>query len=132
MTKQRHPEYTCSMEAGLSVITGKWKVRILHQLLNGPVRYSDLHRNVSGITEKMLSQQLRELEDDKIIIRTVYPEVPARVEYSFSNLGRQLASIFYALEKWGAAFLTENRDSIKVANESCYTFRKPAEGTQQV
>nr|WP_294942655.1 helix-turn-helix domain-containing protein [uncultured Mucilaginibacter sp.] len=127
MTKQRHPEYTCSMEAALSVISGKWKVKILNQLLDGPKRYSEIHRGITGITEKMLSQQLRELEEDKIITRKVYPEVPPRVEYTFTDLGKELASIFYALEKWGARFLTVNSDTIKVADESCYTFREPVE-----
>ncbi|PTQ94004.1 HxlR family transcriptional regulator [Mucilaginibacter yixingensis] len=88
------------------------------------MRYSEIHRNILGLTEKMLSQQLRELEEDKIIHRTVYPEVPPRVEYTFTDLGKELATIFYALEKWGANFLTANRDSIKVADESCYTFRE--------
>ncbi|MFD0749819.1 winged helix-turn-helix transcriptional regulator [Mucilaginibacter calamicampi] len=124
MTKQRHPEYTCSMQAALSVLSGKWKVQILTQLMDGPTRYSELHRRVSGITEKMLSQQLRELEEDKIIQRKIYPEVPPRVEYSFTELGLKLSAIFYALEKWGADFLTVNQDSIKVADESCYTFRE--------
>lgn len=124
MTKQRHPEYTCAMSAALSVITGKWKVQILNQLMNGPLRYSEIHRNIIGLTEKMLSQQLRELEEDKIIHRTVYPEVPPRVEYTFTDLGKELATIFFALEKWGANFLTANRNTIKVADESCYTFRE--------
>lgn len=123
MTKQRHPEYNCSMEAALSVITGKWKVKILNQLLSGPMRYSEIHRNVVGMTEKMLSQQLRELEEDNIISRKVYPEVPPRVEYAFTDLGKELATIFYALEKWGASFLTANRGTIRVTDESCYTFR---------
>lgn len=114
------------MEAALSVISGKWKVKILNQLLDGPKRYSEIRRNIEGMTEKMLTQQLHELEEDKILTRKVYPEVPARVEYAFTDLGKELASIFYALEKWGAHFLTVNSDSIKVADESCYTFREPA------
>jgi DNA-binding HxlR family transcriptional regulator len=126
MTKQRHPEYTCSMEAALSVISGKWKVKILHELLNGPMRYSEINRNITGITEKMLSQQLRELEEDKIVTRKVYPEVPPRVEYAFTDLGKELGQIFFALEKWGAHFLTVNMDTIKVADASCYTFREVA------
>ncbi|MEO7216146.1 helix-turn-helix domain-containing protein [Mucilaginibacter sp.] len=124
MTKQRHPEYTCSMEAALSVISGKWKVKILNQLMDGPKRYSEIRRSIEGMTEKMLSQQLRELEEDKIVARKVYPEVPPRVEYAFTDLGKELASIFYALEKWGAHFLTVNSDTIKVADASCYTFRE--------
>lgn len=116
------------MEAALSVISGKWKVKILNQLMDGPKRYSEVHRNIgSSMTEKMLSQQLRELEEDKIVTRKVYPEVPPRVEYAFTPLGKELATIFYALEKWGAHFLTVNSDTIKVADESCYTFREAVE-----
>ena len=88
------------------------------------MRYSEIHRSISGLTEKMLSQQLRELEEDKILTRTVYPEVPPRVEYTFTALGKELAGIFYSLEKWGASFLTANKGTIKVADESCYTFRQ--------
>lgn len=114
------------MEAALSVISGKWKLKILNQLLNGPRRYSEINRNITGITEKMLSQQLRELEEDKIITRKVYPEVPPRVEYAFTDLGKRLTDIFYTLEIWGSHFLSENRDTIKVADISCYTLKDTA------
>ncbi|WP_204985930.1 winged helix-turn-helix transcriptional regulator [Mucilaginibacter psychrotolerans] len=72
----------------------------------------------------LLSQQLYELEEDEILTCKVFLEVPPRVEYAFTDLGRELASIFYALEKWGVHFLTVNSDTIKVADESCYTFRE--------
>jgi DNA-binding HxlR family transcriptional regulator len=85
------------------VISGKWKVKILNQLMDGPKRYSEIRRSIEGMTEKMLSQQLRELEEDKIVTRKVYPEVPPRVEYAFTDLGKELASIFYALRKMGRA-----------------------------
>jgi DNA-binding HxlR family transcriptional regulator len=124
MTKQRHPEYTCSMEAALSVISGKWKLKILNQLLNGPMRYSEINRKVNGITEKMLSQQLRELEEDNIITRKVYPEVPPRVEYSFTDMGKELVDIFYALEKWGSHFMTatDSNGTVKNVDTTCYTY----------
>jgi len=108
MTKKRQADYTCAMEAALTVIGGKWKLKILNQLLNGPIRYSDIKRAAKGITEKMLSQQLRELEEDGIISRKVYPVVPPKVEYTFTELGCELTGIFYALEKWGSNFLTQN------------------------
>ena len=125
MTKQRHPEFTCSMEAALSVISGKWKLKILNQLLNGPMRYSEINRKITGMTEKMLSQQLRELEEDNIITRKVYPEVPPRVEYSFTELGKELVDIFYALEKWGSHFMTttDSNGTIKNADATCYTYK---------
>ena len=123
MTEKRHQEYRCAMEAALSVISGKWKLKILNQLLAGPVRYTDIKRGVGDITEKMLTQQLRELEEDHIITRKVYPVVPPKVEYSFTELGNQLTHIFYALEKWGSHFLTQtNSNGIVVnADSSCYS-----------
>ena len=122
MTKNRHPEYTCSMEAALSVISGKWKLKILNQLLEGTKRYSELYHRIGGITEKMLSQQLRELEEDKIISRKIYPEVPPRVEYSFTDLGHELSKIFATLSIWGNHFLTETNAGSEAGSEenTCY------------
>jgi DNA-binding HxlR family transcriptional regulator len=76
------------MEAALNVIGGKWKLTILNRLLSGPQRYGELHRSVAGITEKMLTQQLRELEEDQIVERKIYPVVPPKVEYSFTESGK--------------------------------------------
>jgi DNA-binding HxlR family transcriptional regulator len=113
------------MEAALSVISGKWKLKILNQLLNGSMRYSEINRKVNGITEKMLSQQLRELEEDNIITRKVYPEVPPRVEYSFTDMGKELVDIFYALEKWGSHFMTatDSNGTVKNVDATCYTYK---------
>jgi DNA-binding HxlR family transcriptional regulator len=117
------------MEAALSVISGKWKLKILNQLLNGSMRYSEINRKVNGITEKMLSQQLRELEEDNIITRTVYPEVPPRVEYSFTDMGKELVDIFYALEKWGSHFMTatDSNGTVKNVDATCYTYKSVVE-----
>lgn len=107
------------MEAALTVIGGKWKLKILNQLLAGPARYTDIKRGANGITEKVLTQQLRELEEDGIISRKVYPVVPPKVEYTFTHLGRGLSNIFYALEKWGSNFLgEENSKAEKVEFET--------------
>jgi DNA-binding HxlR family transcriptional regulator len=105
MTEKRHVEYTCSMEAALSVISGKWKLTILNRLIPGAQRYSDLKRLISGITEKMLTQQLRELEEDGIVNRKVFPVVPPKVEYSFTERGRELTGIFSSLSVWGKHFI---------------------------
>ncbi|RFZ82296.1 transcriptional regulator [Mucilaginibacter terrenus] len=126
MTKQRQTDYTCSMAAALAVISGKWKLKILNQLLTGPRRYSEINRNIDGMTEKMLSQQLRELEEDGIVARKVYPEVPPRVEYTFTDLGAELSDIFYALEKWGSHFLTAQTGTIIKEDASCYVNIKDA------
>lgn len=101
MTKKRQEQYSCAMEASLSVIGGKWKLPILNRLLTGPKRYGELHKSVNGITEKMLTQQLRELEEDLIIQRKIYPVVPPKVEYSFTTTGEKLTDVFKALEQWG-------------------------------
>jgi DNA-binding HxlR family transcriptional regulator len=108
MTEKRQG-YTCSMEAALSIISGKWKLTILNRLIPGPQRYTDLRKLIPRITEKMLTQQLREMEEDGIIKRKVYPVVPPKVEYSFTELGQQLTGIFQSLSNWGRNFLPEEK-----------------------
>ena len=112
------------MEAALNVIGGKWKLTILNRLLAGPKRYGELHRSVSGITEKMLTQQLRELEEDQIVERKIYPVVPPKVEYSFTESGRKLNDVFKALEIWGNNFQHRINppDLNLVSDKSCYSF----------
>jgi len=122
------------MEAALSVISGKWKLKILNQLLSGPVRYMEIKHGVGEITEKMLTQQLRELEEDQIIQRKVYPVVPPKVEYSFTPMGQELTHIFYALEVWGINFITQtNPDSeVKKQDTSCYLGKTAAEAIKEL
>ena len=86
----------------LRVLEGKWKTVIICQLFaaHGPLRFSELERRVDGVNQKMLIQQLKELEKDGIIVRTVYPEVPPRVEYSLSKLGVALGPAMEALIDW--------------------------------
>jgi DNA-binding HxlR family transcriptional regulator len=105
MTKKRQADYSCSMEAALNVISGKWKLKILNKLRDGAKRYSEINRGVAGLTEKMLSQQLRELEEDQIVARTVYPEVPPRVEYNLTERGLAMTDIFQSLAVWGNNFM---------------------------
>lgn len=92
----------CPVETGLQLISGRWKARILWKLYNGTMRFGELRRGLPGITEKMLAQQLKELERDQIIIRTQYPEMPPRVEYSLSEFGRSLTPVLEALKQWGS------------------------------
>jgi DNA-binding HxlR family transcriptional regulator len=122
MTKKRQADFSCAMEAALTVISGKWKLKILNQLLAGPIRYTDIKRGAKGITEKVLTQQLHELEADGIISRKVYPVVPPKVEYTYTPLGEELTGIFFALEKWGSHFLTQtNADGNEVQMDaSCF------------
>ncbi|HBU83803.1 winged helix-turn-helix transcriptional regulator [Paenibacillus sp. UMB7766-LJ446] len=94
-------KYNISVEATLEVIGGKWKCVILCHLTHGKKRTSDLKRIMPAITQKMLTQQLRELEDDGIVNRIVYNQVPPKVEYELSEYGRSLEPILNALCNWG-------------------------------
>lgn len=104
MTKSQPCSYGCSVEAALSVIGGKWKCMILFHLLDGTKRFNELHREVPGITQRMLTLQLRELEADNVVHREVYAEVPPRVEYSLTEFGRTLEPILMGLKHWGDSY----------------------------
>ena len=91
----------CPVEITLSMIGTKWKVLILRELCGGTRRFSELKRSIGGVTQKMLTQQLREMEDDGLVIRTVYPVVPPKVEYSLSEIGESLRPILDTLRDWG-------------------------------
>lgn len=101
----KHKDYDCSsgcpVEATLEKIGGKWKGIALYHLLDGTKRYNELKRRVGSVTQRMLTKQLRELEDDGLIIRTVYPVVPPHVEYRLSEKGKTLKPILLALRNWG-------------------------------
>ncbi|MED1722820.1 helix-turn-helix domain-containing protein [Brevibacillus parabrevis] len=102
----------CPVETTLDVIGGKWKGIILYQLLNGTKRFNQLRRLNPGITQFMLTLQLRELERDGVIHREIYKEVPPRVEYSLTDFGRTLEPIIMSMKAWGESYkvrLTENR-----------------------
>jgi DNA-binding HxlR family transcriptional regulator len=94
--------YACPVTATMSVIGGKWKPIIMWALHHGTRRFGELKSLIRGITQKMLTQQLRELENDGIIHREVYPVVPPKVEYSLTDYGRTLTPILNAMAKWGA------------------------------
>ena len=92
----------CRVEDALGIIVGKWKPLILLILLqDGTHRFSELKRRVPGITQKMLTNQLRELEAEDIISRKVYPQVPPKVEYSMTEYGKSLEAILVAMHEWG-------------------------------
>lgn len=109
MAKTRHSHFDripgCFMEATLSLIDGKWKGVILFHLLDGPVRFNEVRRRIHCLTQRMLTAQLRELEADGLVVRTVYPQVPPKVEYSLSALGESLSPVFHALGAWGEAHM---------------------------
>ena len=96
----------CVVDAALDVIGGKWKGMIVYQLLDaGSLRFNALRREVGDITQRMLTKQLRELEEDGLVARTVYAEVPPRVEYRLTPGGEALAPVVAALKVWGEAHL---------------------------
>lgn len=111
MERMRHQRYDCNfgcpVEAALEAIGGKWKGVILFHLQGGTKRFNELRRLIPDVTQRMLTKQLRELEADRIIVRTVYPEVPPRVEYSMSEFGETLSPILTALQEWGARHIEE-------------------------
>lgn len=100
-TKRFDPKSGCAVEVTLSVIGGAWKPVILFHLLEGKKRFMELSRLVPNATQRMLTLQLRELEQDGVILRHVYPQVPPKVEYEMSEFGRTLAPILVSLREWG-------------------------------
>ena len=101
----RGRKYYCQMELALQVIGGKWKPIILWRLgLVGILRFSQLSRIMPNITQKMLTQQLRELEGDGLVKRTVWPQVPPRVEYELTDLGASVVPVLRQLCAWGGAY----------------------------
>ncbi|RZD16297.1 MAG: transcriptional regulator [Candidatus Acididesulfobacter guangdongensis] len=95
----------CPVEKTLEIIGGSWKVRILSELFTGTKRFNELKKCVNGITQKMLTQQLRDLENQGIINRKVYAVVPPKVEYSLTDLGISLKPILDAIHEWGKSHL---------------------------
>ena len=94
----------CPVETTLTLISSKWKVLILRDLLTGTKRFGELRRSLGGVSQKVLTAQLREMEESGLLIRTVYPEVPPRVEYALTELGKSLHPILDALQSWGEAY----------------------------
>ena len=103
----------CPVEATLDLIGGKYKALILWHLSEGTLRFSELNKRISA-TPKMLTQQLRELENHQLVHREVYPVIPPKVEYSLTDLGKSLMPILVAMRDWGADYLRTNK-----ATEPC-------------
>ncbi len=102
LTKEELPE--CPVQTTVQLIGSKWKLLIIRNLLNRPWRFNELHKNLDGISQKVLTDSLRSMEEDGIITRTVYPEVPPRVEYALSELGETMRPIIASMESWGAEY----------------------------
>jgi DNA-binding HxlR family transcriptional regulator len=94
----------CPVAATVNLIGSKWKLLIMRNLLGRPWRFNELHKSLEGISQKVLTDSLRSMETDGIITRTVYPEVPPRVEYSLSELGETMRPIISSMEQWGKGY----------------------------
>ena len=102
LTKAELPE--CPVATTVQLVGSKWKLLILRNLLQRPWPFNELKKSLEGISQKVLTDSLRSMEDDGIITRTVYPEVPPRVEYALSELGESMRPIITAMEQWGSAY----------------------------
>lgn len=105
MRKQRHKIYACCpLEAALDVMGGKWKATVLFRLMENTYLFNELRRLLPNITQRMLTTQLRDLESDGLVSRKVYAEIPPKVEYSLTPLGRTLKPVMNELYHWGEKF----------------------------
>ena len=109
LTKAELPE--CPVATTLQLIGNKWKILILRNLMARPWRFNEMLRSIPGISQKVLTDNLRALENDEIITRTVFPEVPPRVEYALSDLGESMRPIIKAMESWGTGYQQLVRES---------------------
>jgi DNA-binding HxlR family transcriptional regulator len=99
----------CPVATTVSLIGNKWKLLIIRNLLVRPWRFNELQKNLEGISQKVLTDSLRSMESDGLIIRTVYPEVPPRVEYSLSALGESMRPILESMQTWGENYKRSHR-----------------------
>ncbi|MDR9856040.1 helix-turn-helix domain-containing protein [Paenibacillus sp. VCA1] len=111
----------CQFVAALDSIVGKWKPMILYHLLQGkPLRFNELRRLLPDITQRMLTLHLRELEEEEIVKRVIYPQIPPKVEYSITEYGKSLSPILESLHQWGAAHV-KRKQLKKAQNEQTET-----------
>lgn len=102
LTKEEMP--ACPVATTVALIGSKWKLLIMRNLLSRPWRFNELRKDLDGVSQKVLTDSLRSMEEDGIIIRTVFPEVPPRVEYSLSELGESMRPIMDAMAVWGTEY----------------------------
>jgi DNA-binding HxlR family transcriptional regulator len=102
----------CPVVVTVNLIGNKWKILILRDLLSGTKRFGELRRSVTGISQKVLTDNLRALEEDGIIVRKIFAEIPPRVEYSLSELGDSLYPVINVLAEWGTAYKAQREKQI--------------------
>jgi DNA-binding HxlR family transcriptional regulator len=107
--------YGCPIEAALDVIGNKWKGVILYHLMQGTKRFNELRRLIPNVSQRILTLQLRELEEDNVIIRKVYAVVPPKVEYSLTDLGKKLEYILSTLEEWGKQVMQQEGKNVTLS-----------------
>lgn len=105
MTQCCQTTFNCPVEATVKLMGGKYKSVILWNLADGKLRYSEIHRLIPSATDKVLTQQLKEMEKDGLILREVYPQVPPKTEYSLTDFGRTLMPVLNAMCDWGKDYL---------------------------
>ena len=103
----------CGVETTIAIVGGKWKPMVLYALLSGPRRFGELTRLIPEITQRMLTLQLRELEEDGVIAREVYKQVPPKVEYSLTPLGRTIEPILSFMQQWGEHYANMRATSVR-------------------
>lgn len=99
LKREELPE--CDVATTVQIIGNKWKLLIMRDLLTRPWRFNELRKSLDGVSQKVLTDSLRQLESDGLILRTVYPEVPPRVEYSLTERGESMRPVLSAMETWG-------------------------------
>lgn len=103
----------CPVEVTLTLISNKWKILIIRDLLEGTKRFGELKKSVTNISQKVLTSNLREMEENNLLTRKVYPEVPPKVEYSLTEIGKSLSPLLDAMDEWGRGYkeksIKENR-----------------------
>ena len=97
----------CPVELTLLLISNKWKVLITRDLLDGTKRFSELKKSINNISQKVLTSNLREMEENDLLTRKVYPEVPPRVEYTLTDIGYSLKTLLDDMDKWGTWYRSE-------------------------
>ena len=97
----------CPVELTLLLISNKWKVLIIRDLLDGTKRFSELKKSINNISQKVLTSNLREMEENELLTRKVYPEVPPRVEYTLTDIGYSLKTLLDDMDKWGTWYRSE-------------------------
>ena len=107
MNNKLHP---CPVQTCLNFISDKWKILIIRDLLTGTKRFSELKKSLSPVTQKMLTQQLRQMEEDGLIHREVYPVVPPKVEYSLTDFGLSLKPVIESMKTWGSIYQQNNKN----------------------